>query len=90
MTDEYEVRERVEKALRAVQHESGVALPFVLGSEKTVQLRDAVVSEIMRSGDPEVSKLVPSGFISEQIVHGKIGVFERYADGSLRVKLRER
>ena len=88
MTDEEEVRIRVEKAIGGLIHQSGLPLPIFMG-DKSVDLVDRVVSNIMQSSDPETCKLVASNFVREEIVHGNWGVFVPGPTGDLRVQLRK-
>jgi hypothetical protein len=88
MTNEEDVRLRVERAISNLRHESGLPLAIVMG-EKIVRLEDRVVQQIMASQDPETSKLLPTAYVSEEIVHGNFGSFVGGPDGPLRVRLRE-
>jgi hypothetical protein len=86
--NELDVRGRVEKAIGELVHESGMSLPVMLGQAKTIELRDRVVREIMTSNDPDMCKLVASGFVRNCIVHNRYGSFTPGPDGKLRVRLR--
>jgi hypothetical protein len=88
MTDENDVRSRVERAIGQLQDEWNIPLPLALGQERTIRLRDQAVAEIMSSGDPEASKLIPTNFVSELLVHNNYGSFTPGPDGKLRVRLR--
>jgi hypothetical protein len=89
MTTEDEIRGRVEKAIQGLEHESGMALPVMMGQKKTMELRDSVVKQIMSGQDPEMWSYQASSFVREAIVHQKMGVFIPGPDGkSLRVQLR--
>jgi hypothetical protein len=88
MTTEDEVRGRVEKAIQCLVHENGMPLPIRMGQEKTIELRDFVVDQIMKGPDPEMWSHQASGFVRERIVHSKMGSFVPGPSGDLRVRLR--
>jgi hypothetical protein len=87
MDDETDIRNRVEKSLYELHHESGLPLPVFLGKERTEQLRDLTVKEILGSGSDMAKYAVPS-YLNNIIVHQGFGTFEPGSDGKLRVKLR--
>ena len=92
MTDVEDVRIRVEHCIEGLVLENGCPLAIGMG-DKVVELEDEAVNEIMSSMCPEESKLAPSAYVREILVHSGYGTFVQGPEGPsgpLRVRLRRK
>ena len=87
-TETKDIERRVDEALSSLETESGMALVFRLGQERTARLRNSVVSQIVESSSDNAKFCVPA-YLHNTIVHENFGDFVSGFDGKLKVRVRE-